>query len=187
MSEAELIRRAQAGDWAAFELLAGQYREVLSRTAYFTTRDRESVQDIVQESLVQVWRGLPSYRPYGSFRAWVVKIVVNQARKTHRRKRVETVPLEAVAEAAGDIDGPGEAAVQQDEAARLRVALATLSADHREVLVLRYYADLTVPEIARALRCREGTVKSRLSRALGRLYGILTSDARASSEVGHGP
>ena len=58
MCEEELIRRSQAGDWSAFELLVERYRTVLTRTAYLMTRDRESVQDVMQEALVQVWRDL---------------------------------------------------------------------------------------------------------------------------------
>lgn len=176
MNDAELIRRSQAGESEAFELLLERYRTMLTRTAYLTTRDRGSVQDIVQETLVQVWRGLPLYRPYGSFKAWLVKILINQARKQHRRKRVETVPLEEAAEVPGNPDGPEQAMLQKEEAQRLRQALGALTADHRDVLVLRYYSDLTVPEIAKALGCREGTVKSRLSRALSRLEGVLADD-----------
>ena len=54
MREEELIRRSQAGDWSTFELLVERYRTVLTRTAYLMTRDRESVQDVMQEALVQV-------------------------------------------------------------------------------------------------------------------------------------
>lgn len=176
LDETEVLHRAQAGDWEAFELLLGQYREVLARMTYLTTRDRESVQDIVQEALVQIWRGLPSYRPSGSLKAWMMKIVINQARKSYRRRRIETVPLEAVAEMPGNLDGPEEAAIRQDEADTIQAAIESLSADHQQVLVLRYYTDLTVPEIAEALACREGTVKSRLNRALDRLEEVLTSD-----------
>ena len=57
----------------------------------------------------------------------------------------------------------------------MRQALELLTVDHRQALVLRYYNELTVPEIAKVLGCREGTVKSRLSRSLGRLRQILSS------------
>lgn len=184
MNEAELIRRSQAGESEAFELLLERHRTMLTRAAYLATRDRGSVQDIVQETLVQVWRGLPSYRPYGSFKAWLLKVLINQARKQHRRKRVETVPLEEATEVPENPDGPEQTMLQKEEGQRLRLALGALSGDHRDVLVLRYYADLTVPEIAKALSCREGTVKSRLSRALGQLEGILA--AESSNATGGG-
>ena len=180
MSEEELIRRSQAGDWNAFELLLERHRTVLARTAYLTTRDRESVQDVMQEALVQVWRDLPSYKPYGSFKAWMVKILMNKARKHYRKKRVQTVPLEAAAQVSGNVEGSEEAVEREELTHRLRQALDLLTTDHREALVLRYYNDLTVPEIAKVLGCQEGTIKSRLSRALSRLeqtYSELESAA----------
>ena len=173
MSEEELIRRSQAGDWNAFELLIERHRSALARTAYLTTRARESIQDVVQEALVQIWRDLPSYRPYGSFRAWALKILPNRARKYYRKKRVQTVPLDVAAEVFGNAEGPDEKSEREEQAARLRQALDLLTTDHRAVLVLRYYNELTVPEVAKALGCREGTVKSRISRTLSRLKQVL--------------
>ena len=182
MREEELIRSSQEGDWDAFELLLERYRTVLVRTAYLVTRDRESVHDIMQEALIQIWRDLPSYRPFGSFKAWTMKILLNKARKHYRRRRVETVALEAAADLPGDDQAPEEAAEREEEAQAMRTGLERLSANHREVLVLRYYSELTVPEIAKTLSLREGTVKSRLSRALDRLQQAL-SDMEA---VGRG-
>ena len=178
MSEEELVRRSQAGDRDAFELLLVRHRSALARTAYLVTRDRESVPDVMQEALIQVWRDLPSYRPYGSFKAWILKILLNKARKHYRRRGVETVALEAAADVPGNDEAPEEAAEREEEAHCMRQALERLSTNHREVLVLRYYGELTVPEIARTLSVREGTVKSRLSRALDRLQQAL-SDVEA--------
>ena len=174
MREEELIRLSQSGDWNAFEALLERYRTPLSRTAFLTTRDRGTAQDVLQEALVQVWRDLPSYRPHGSFKAWMLKILLNKARKNCRRRQVDTVALEEVMEAPERSDGPEETLEREEEARLLRLALERLSSNHREVLVLRYYNDLTVPEIAKVLTCREGTIKSRLSRALSHLERILS-------------
>ena len=173
LSEEELIRRAQASDWNAFELLLERHRTTLARTAYLATRDRESVQDVIQEALIQIWRDLPSYRPYGSFKAWMLKILLNKARKHYRKKQVDTVTLEAATEIQGEIDGPEETVERGEQARDLRQALYLLTTDHQEVLVLRFYNELTIPEIAMTLGCPEGTVKSRLSRALKRLEEAL--------------
>ena len=180
MTEEELILRSQAGDWNAFELLLERHRTALARTAYLVTRDREAIQDIMQEALIQIWRDLRSYRPYGSFRAWMLKITLNKARKHYRKKRVQTVPLEDATEVRGNSEDPGEAAERGEQTQRLRQALDRLTSDHREVLILRYYNELTVPEIAKALGCREGTIKSRLSRAHSRLEQAL-SELEASA------
>ena len=184
MREEELIRLSQSGDWSAFEVLLESYRTLLSRTAYLTTRDRDTAQDVLQEALVQIWRNLPSYRPYGSFKAWMLKILLNKARKHYRRQQVRTVTLEEAIEVPGDADAPEEAAEREEEAHRLRQALEHLTSDHREALVLRYYNDLTVPGIARVLGCREGTIKSRLSRALSHLEQILSDRKMRGREGG---
>ncbi len=173
MSEEELIRRAQAGDWNAFELLLERHRTALARTAYLVTRDREAIQDIMQEALIQIWRDLRSYKPYGSFKAWMLKIMLNKARKHYRKKRVQTVPLEAALGVSGNAEGPEEMVERREQSHRLKWALDLLSTDHREALILRYYNELTVPEIAKVLGCREGTIKSRLSRAQRRLEQAL--------------
>ena len=148
---------------------------MLVRTAYLVTRDRETVQDVVQEALIQIWVDLPSYRPFGSFRAWILKILLNKARRHYRRKRVETVELGEASGLPANDQSPEEAAEREDEAQHMREALEKLSTNHREVVVLRYYGELTVPEIARTLDLREGTVKSRLNRALERLQQALSA------------
>ncbi len=183
MSEEELVRRSQAGDWDAFELLLDRHRTALARTAYLVTRNREAVQDVMQEALVQIWRDLPSYRPFGSFRGWMLKILVNKARKHYRKRTVETVELDAAASVPDTERTPQETAEREEEAQSMRQALERLSASHREVLVLRYYSELTVPEISGALGVREGTVKSRLSRALDSLRQEL-ADAEDSVRGG---
>ncbi|MXY21871.1 MAG: RNA polymerase sigma factor [Dehalococcoidia bacterium] len=172
--EKELIRRSQTGDWDAFELLLDRHRSALARTAYLVTRDRESVQDVVQEALIQIWRDLPSYRPFGSFRGWMMKILLNKARKHYRKRVVETVALETAAGIPDNDRSPEEAAELEEAARHMRQALECLTENHREVLILRYYSEFTIPEIAKVLGLREGTVKSRLSRALDRLQQALT-------------
>ena len=173
MTKEELIRCSQAGDRDAFELLLERHRTALARTAYLVTRDREAIQDIMQEALIQIWRDLRSYRPYGSFKAWMLKIMLNKARKHYRKKRVQTVPLETAIEVSGNAERPEEIVEREEQTHHLRQALDLLTTDHREVLILRYYNELTVPEIAMALGCREGTIKSRLSRAHSRLEQAL--------------
>ena len=181
MNEEGLIHRSQDGDLTAFELLVERHWTTLARTAYLATRDRESVQDVMQEALIQIWKDLPSYRSHGSFKAWTLKILLNKARKHYRRKRVNSVPLEAATELSGDSDGLEEMVERLEQIHELREAFDFLSDDHREVLILRYYNELTVPEIARTLGRFEGTVKARLSRARQRLREVLSeSESQAA-------
>ena len=174
--EAALVRRCQAGDKEVFRTLIEQYRSVLFGTAYLMIRDRGLAEDVVQGALIQAWKHLPSLRIYGSLKAWLVRIVVNEVKQQFRKKQVPTVPLEQASEVADDFDEAETAMVHDDERQLIRQALDRLPSQQREAVILRYFSDLTVPEIAAAMNQREGTIKSRLSRALERLYGILRND-----------
>ncbi len=176
--EAALVRRCQAGDEEAFRTLVEQYRSVLFGTAYLMTRDRGLAEDAVQEALVQMWKHLPSLRLQSSLKAWLVRIVVNEVKQQLRKKQVPTVPLEQASEVAGDFNEAETAMVHDEERQHLRQALEMLPLERREVVVLHYFSDLTVPEIAAVVGQHEGTIKSRLSRALDRLGKILHGDKR---------
>jgi RNA polymerase sigma-70 factor (ECF subfamily) len=183
LDEDELIALSRSGDQDSFQALMERYRLILAKTSFLVARDRDVAQDVMQETLVQVWRGLPAYQPRGSFKAWLIKIQVNQARRQYRRKLAPTVQLEAASEIWSESENPDGAAQRQEERWQVRQALERLTNDHREVLVLRYFSELTVPEIAGALSCREGTVKSRLSRAHGHLRQILLAGSPRLEEA----
>jgi len=153
--------------------------KVLFGTAYLMTRDHGLAEDAVQETLISAWRGLPSFRPRGRTRAWLVRILVNEVRRKHRRKRVKEAPLEEAVAVSGNPGETEDAVLRGEERQRLRRLLRTLPSEQREAVVLRYYSDLTVPEVAQAMGCREGTVKSRLHRALRNLGEALREDSGA--------
>ena len=173
MNEADLVRRSQVGDEEAFCVLVEQHRNVLFGTAYLMTRDRGLADDAVQEALFKMWKNLPSFRFQGSFKAWLVRIVANEVKQQYRKKQVPTTPIKEAAEIGGNHDEAEERALLSEERRRMGKALSTLPEEQREVVVLRYFADLTVPEIAKTMGCKDGTVKSRLNRALGRLAHVL--------------
>ena len=174
--EAALVRRSQAGDKEAFRTLVEQYRSVLFGIAYLMIRDRGLAEDAVQEALIQTWKHLPSLRLHSSFKAWLVRIVVNEVKQQFRKKQVPTVPLEQASEVAEDLDRAETAMIQNEERQHLRQILEMLPQEQREAVVLRYFSELTVPEIATVTGQREGTIKSRLSRALRHLSEILQND-----------
>lgn len=174
--EAALVRRCQTGDKEAFSALVEKHSSVLFGTAYLMTRDRSLAEDAVQGALIQMWKHLPSLRLHGSLKSWLVRVVVNEVKQQLRKKRVPTVSLEQASEVAGDPKEIETTLAQNEERQHLRLAIQMLPAKQREVVVLRYFSDLTVPEVATVMGEREGTIKSRLSRALDRLGEILRSD-----------
>jgi RNA polymerase sigma-70 factor, ECF subfamily len=171
-----LISHSQKGDPDAFRLLVERYNRILFGTAYLMTRDREQAQDAVQDTLIQVWKHLPSLRLRGSFKAWILRILINEVNKNYRKKRLPTIPLEQAIEIGNCFDDPGEAAALHEEQLHLRKAMQILPPDQLEAIVLHYFSDLTIPEIALVTGQREGTIKSRLSRAVVRLGELMHAE-----------
>jgi len=174
--EEALIRRCQAGDKGAFRVLIEQHSKMLFGTAYLMTRDRGLAEDAVQEALVQMWKHLPSLRFRGGLKAWFLRIVVNEVKQQLRKRQIPVVSLEQVSELTADPDEAESELVRFEEHEDLKQALEVLPSEQREAVVLRYFSALTVPEIADVLGEREGTIKSRLSRALCGLGGIFRRD-----------
>ncbi len=170
-SDAAVVRRCQKGDRDAFAVIIEQHGSVLFGTAYLMTRDRQMAEDAVQEALVKIWQHIGSLRNPAGLKAWLVRIVVNEVRQLARERTVATLTLEELP------DPPADTQVAAIAGAEIREDLARavgmLPTDQREVVVLRFFSELTVPEIAEATGWRQGTVKSRLFRAMDKLGEIL--------------
>ena len=173
MHESEAILRCQKGERKPFRLLVERYGKVLYGTAYRMTRDRGLAEDMVQEAFLRAWSAIPSFRG-GSFKAWIVRILVNHVMGERRKTRIQETPL--LEDVASVPDRGEELVLQEEECKRIRGALEDLPQEQKEVVVLRYYAGLSLSEIARAMGCRQGTVKSRLHRAMDRLRRTLLGD-----------
>ena len=170
MTDHEAIERCQDGDREAFRHLVDRYRDVLFGTAVLMTGNRAVAEEQVQEALLSAWRGIRSFRLGNPVKPWLVRILVNAVLSQQRRRVLPIVPMDDGPDTpdTGTAD-PAAALDALETRLVLRRAIANLSPDHRQVVALRYFAGLTVPETARALGVREGTVKSRLHRALAAL------------------
>jgi RNA polymerase sigma-70 factor (ECF subfamily) len=147
---------AAAGDRAAAEALC---REILPRVrnlVRYLLRGDARVDDVAQEALMAVMRGLGSFRGDGRFESWVDRIVARTAFASLKRQRAETQPTE---DEAVDLDARTDAFAERRELAQ---ALDRLPADQREALVLHFAVGMTVPEIAESLSAPFETVRSRL-------------------------
>jgi RNA polymerase sigma-70 factor (ECF subfamily) len=146
----------------AFAALTRRHLDSAYRLAWAILGDTGDADDATQDAFALAWRSRKSLRDPARFDAWFGRILVNVCRQRLRqRARSRIRPLAEVAEPA-TADNSQQASAR-DEIAR---ALARLDADHRIVVVLRYWADLTVEEIAARLDVPAGTVKSRLHYAL---------------------
>ena len=169
-----LIELAQQGDRDAYARIASMGSHRWFALAFRILRDHETARDAVQGALVQIWRDLPALRDPDSFDAWSRRVVVNACRTARRRARLRVTSIDR--EAAVPSVGDSQASVAlRDELER---AFARLSVDQRAVLVLQYYEDLPLAEIAESLGVSEGTVKSRLHAARRAMRAAIDADAR---------
>ena len=177
-----LIARAVRGDSAAYEEIVQRYQQVAFRTAYVIARSAADAEDAAQEGFVKAYRALDRFRLETDFRPWLLRIVANEARNrvrsSGRRQQLELRLAEGFRP--GDAaPSPEAVAVATDERRRLLAMVNALSDDDRLVITSRYFLDLNVEETAAALGIPEGTVKSRLSRALARLKERVEEAANA--------
>lgn len=158
---ADLVSRAKDGDRGAFDQLIGPLIDQGFRLAFGMLHDCEAAEDAVQESAVRSWRKLSNLRLGTEMRPWFLAIVANQCRTIARGRWLSVLRLETPERSAG--------AGFEDQVVRgadMRAALRRLSRDHREVLVLHYYLDLPLHEVALITGIAVGTVKSRINRGL---------------------
>ena len=190
MDDTDLIVKARQGDIDAYAELVRRYSEIAFRTAYLITCDAAEAEDAAQEAFVKAFAALGRFRVQMPFRPWLLRIVANEAR--NRRTRVNRqvrllLRAAALQRSNQHAASPEEKALEREQQQILLDAVAGLRDDERLVIAYRYFLGLSEAEIAEALGCARGTVKSRLSRALTRLRQRLSSDIppKPRGEEGH--
>jgi RNA polymerase sigma factor (sigma-70 family) len=152
-----------------------RYQDLAFRTAYVITGDAGEAEDAAQSAFVKAYFALDRFRTGAPFRPWLLTIVANEARNRRTAaSRHPTVALDAAESAASRDPTPEAGAMAADQRRRLVAALNHLREEDRTIIVCRYLLELSEAEMASALGCRRGTVKSRLSRALVRMRHQLT-------------
>ncbi len=150
-------------DNETFSELIREYTPALYRLAYGILSNREEAEDVVSESVLKAYEKLHTLRKAECFRAWIMQIAVNEARRTYGRKKRYT--------AVEDVEEYMPAF--EDEYHELWDVVMKLDMGYRETVILYFYEQLSIREIARILHVAEGTVKSRLSRAKKQLKTYL--------------
>lgn len=168
-----LIRRMQAGDDDAVRDLYAQYGQRLYAYALRLTDDPATAEDVTQNTLVTVWRTAHTFRAEGRLIAWLLGIVHHTAMKA-LRNRTNYLGDMAEENLSEDQSSPEEQAQAKDERRWIRQGMQSLSPEHRAVLELVFYQELSLNEVALVLDVPLGTVKSRLSYARTHLRGVLT-------------
>jgi RNA polymerase sigma-70 factor, ECF subfamily len=179
LTDRELIERASHGDVAAYEELVRRHEQLAFRVAYLVCGDADEARDAAQEGFLRAWHALPRFRAGAEPRPWLMQIVANAARNRRRGStRRASLALRVAQErpAAEAAPSPEAALLAEERRQELLAALNSLREDDRLVIALRWFADQGEVEMAAALGVPRGTVKSRLSRAMGRLREVMTTD-----------
>lgn len=183
MAESERSTPASTTDReVAFEQLLERHLADAYRLAALLLSDRTEAEDVTHDAAIRAWEAWPSLRDVSRFDAWFQRILVNLCRDRLRRRRLRAIRVEDhdPSETESRVDDPQ---VGSAERLSLRTALERLTPDHRAVVVLRYYADLSIDEIADRTSERPGTVRSRLHYALRELRAAYDAGGRAVEDV----
>ena len=181
MDEKVLIDAARQGDVGSFNQLVLSYQSMAYNVAYRILGDRDAAADATQDAFLSAFKAIGKFRG-GSFKAWLLRIVTNacydQLRLKQRRPTasldallvLEPAPIRSLTDPQ---ESPEEYALRQELSGAIQVGIGTLPADQRVALILSDVQGLSYQEIAEATGVSLGTVKSRLSRARGKLRDFL--------------
>ena len=172
--DAELVKRVQAGDKAAFDLLVRKYQNRVVSLVSRYVKDHATAQDIAQEAFIKAYRGLENFRGDSAFYTWLYRIAINTA-KNHLVAQGRRVPDTEID--AQEAEQYGSGVLLQDQASPERLLLTdeirkevfatieTLPDDLKTAITLRELEGMSYEEIAEAMDCPIGTVRSRIFRA----------------------
>ena len=177
-ADAQLVERVKLGDVRAFEMLVVKYQRRIQRLIGRMVRDVDIVEDIAQETFIRAYRALPQFRGDSAFYTWLYRIAVNTAKKALMDMKRNPLVSESAMRSDEDGDEPSrtESELSDGEtpegilaskeiAAAVNSAVEALSDELRQAITLREIEGLSYEEIAEAMNCPIGTVRSRIFRA----------------------
>jgi RNA polymerase sigma-70 factor (ECF subfamily) len=191
----EFLARARAGDAEAFCRLIEPLQTRLLRQAAALSGDLSAADDLVAETFVEAWKSLARYDGTCRFSTWLYAILLHRHQKWRRRARSRPVPLAwlpvferdhfvARQESVPSLEPtPAEDAARNENSSLLRACIDRLPEKHRQIILMRFYEDASLPDMAKVLGCPVGTVKSRLHHALEKLRKIKLNVAEARGDT----
>ncbi len=176
--DAGLLGRISQGDEDAMAAFYRAHGRVVLAQVLLVAGERVLAEEIVQDTMLAVWRGAASFRGESSVRSWVIAIARRQTRDRLRGGRLRVVGDASLADQPGSGPGPEVMALDRAELAEVMAAIRELAPAHREVLGLAFGSGLSLPEVAGVLEIPVGTVKSRLTAARTALNRILNEEGQ---------
>ncbi|MFO7167397.1 MAG: sigma-70 family RNA polymerase sigma factor [Chloroflexota bacterium] len=178
-----LVERALAGDQLAFTQLMQRYAGAVFNLAYRMLGNAQDAEDASQEIFLRAYTRLESFDRARRFSTWLLSIASNYCIDRLRRQRMSWLTLDDVAYSLPSGErGPEAGALQREERDRVQQALMRLPDNYRQVMVLRYWYDLSYDEIAEATGLTESTIKTRLFRGRNMLADALRAEGVVASE-----
>ncbi len=165
------------------EVLFRLHNRAIFRTAYGIVRNYDLAEDVTQQTFIELYKSIKRYDLRRPFPPWLHRIAVHRSLNELRRHERQNVPIETASDMRSASTSPEEAAEQSELRAGILNALGALDPTHRAAIVLRYYHGFNEAEMAVALRCRRGTVKSRLHYALRHLREIMAEQAPSLTDT----
>ena len=178
----ELVKRVQQGDKKAFDLLVLKYQQKVANLVSRYIRDPSETLDVTQEAFIKAYRAIPKFRGESAFYTWLYRIAINTAKNFLVARGRRPPGTDVAAEAAEQLDlgsrlkelATPESHLLEDELAKtVSEAIEDLPEDLRTAITLRELEGLSYEEIARAMECPVGTVRSRIFRARAAIDGKL--------------
>jgi RNA polymerase sigma-70 factor, ECF subfamily len=176
LDESTLVRSAANGDAAAWESLMVTHQKAVFRLAYLLLGDPDDAEDIAQDSFLHAWKAIAGFDPTRPLRPWLLSITANLARNRRRSAGRYFAALMRAFRDEPASEGIEEQNVQNFQANELWKAVQKLNVLDQQIVYLRYFLELPVADTAQILQVAEGTVKSRLSRALEKLRSVIQQD-----------
>ncbi len=173
------IDKVLSGNTGAFAFLVEKYKEMVYTLAVSIMNVREEAEEAAQDAFVKAFQSLPKYKHKAKFSTWLYRIVYNECISRRRRRKLKTVSFEDFKMANNEdvLIGDDETWNSQEKRKRLVIkALAGLPESDRIIVMLYYYEDHPVEEIARITSLTASNVKIRLYRARKKLHGVLSKE-----------
>jgi RNA polymerase sigma-70 factor (ECF subfamily) len=161
-SDEALIARIAQGDRLAMQVLFGRHNVQVYRYVLRLLRDEMAAQDVISDVFLDVWRQADRFEGRSAVSTWVIAIARFKALSLMRRRREEGLDDEVAESIEEPSDDPERATEKRDKGEKLRRCLASLSAEHREVIDLVYYHEKSVEDVAKIVGIPENTVKTRM-------------------------
>lgn len=171
MSVEEQVKLAIKGDEKAFEFLMNLYKEGLYRTAFAYVKNEQDATDILQETVYKAYISIEKIKEPRYFKTWITKILINTSIDYVRKNKKVVYITEDLPENPGSYE-----ANAIDEKLDILNSIEKLDDRYKNVVVLKYFQDLTITEISQVLNCPSGTVKTYLNKALSKLRLFLNEE-----------